>query len=167
MDRLLRADLTTGDLDRPVGYDLVGVHVRLRARPGLPHDQGELVVELALDHLVGGLHYEVDLLSRELAQLAVRLSGCLLQKPECPDDPPLPHEAATTDREVLYGALGLGSPQPVGGHLHGPETVLVHPEVAAAHDSIFADAKTAGLTPAEERLSLDCPRRPGRRRASA
>ena len=44
-----------GELDGPVGDDLVGVHVGLGTAPGLPDVEGELVVELAVGHLVGGL----------------------------------------------------------------------------------------------------------------
>ncbi len=43
----LRAELAAGDLDRPVGDHLVGVHVGLGAAAGLPDDQREVVVELA------------------------------------------------------------------------------------------------------------------------
>ena len=47
----LAPDPPAEHLDRAVGDDLVDVHVRLRAAAGLPHDQREVVVELALDDL--------------------------------------------------------------------------------------------------------------------
>ena len=61
VDRLLRPDHPAGELDGAVGDDLVGVHVGLRARPGLEHDQRELTVELAVDDLLGGPDDQVDL----------------------------------------------------------------------------------------------------------
>jgi hypothetical protein len=54
MDRLLGAHLAAERLDRPVGDDLVGVHVGLRARARLPDDEREMIVELAAGDLVRG-----------------------------------------------------------------------------------------------------------------
>ena len=51
-------------LDGAVGDHLVGVHVRLRAAAGLPDAQREVVVELAGDHLVGGLDDALGLVRR-------------------------------------------------------------------------------------------------------
>jgi hypothetical protein len=51
----LRAHLPAEDLGRAVGDDLVGVHVRARARPGLEHVDGEVLVELAVGDLLRGL----------------------------------------------------------------------------------------------------------------
>ena len=67
MNRLLRAHLTAGQLDCPVGDDLVDVHVRLRAAAGLPNAQGKVVVELAADDFVGGTGNELGFISRKLA----------------------------------------------------------------------------------------------------
>ena len=54
VDRLLAAKLTSKELNRSVGYHLVGVHVGLSARTGLPDDQGEVViVKLARNDLHG------------------------------------------------------------------------------------------------------------------
>ena len=52
---VLRAQLAAGDLDRAVRDHLVRVHVRLRARARLPHEQREVVVELPVGDLVGRL----------------------------------------------------------------------------------------------------------------
>ena len=54
VDGHLGAQLAAGHLDRPVRDDLVHVHVRLRAGARLPHEQGEVVVEGAVEDLVGG-----------------------------------------------------------------------------------------------------------------
>jgi hypothetical protein len=49
-----RAEGRPGELVGAVGDHLVGVHVRLGAAAGLPDHQGEVVVEVAGDDLVGG-----------------------------------------------------------------------------------------------------------------
>ena len=59
------------EFDGAVGDDLVGVHVRLRARAGLEDDQREVVVELAGDDLVAGLRDVVRDVGGQLAQLGV------------------------------------------------------------------------------------------------
>lgn len=55
MDGLLAAHGAAQDLDGPVGDDLVGVHVGLRAGAGLPDHEGEVVEVLQVGHLGGGL----------------------------------------------------------------------------------------------------------------
>jgi hypothetical protein len=54
MDRGLAAAGAGEDLVGAAGDDLVRVHVRLRAAAGLPDDEGELVVELAVDDFLRG-----------------------------------------------------------------------------------------------------------------
>ena len=56
MDGLLAAQLAAEGFDRPVGDHLVDVHVGLGAGAGLPDPQGELAIELALGHPIGGHH---------------------------------------------------------------------------------------------------------------
>jgi hypothetical protein len=55
VDRLLGAHLAAQNLDRAIRDHLIGVHVRLGARTRLPDHQREVVVQLAFDHLIGGL----------------------------------------------------------------------------------------------------------------
>ena len=55
VDGLLGTELASEELNRTVGDDLVDVHVGLGAGTGLPDDQGEVVEELTLNDLVGGL----------------------------------------------------------------------------------------------------------------
>ena len=54
VDRLFAAHHAAQHLDRAVRDHLIGVHIRLGARPGLPDHQREVVVELAVDHLLRG-----------------------------------------------------------------------------------------------------------------
>lgn len=55
VDGLLAALLAAQDLDGAVGDDFVGVHVGLGAGAGLPDDEREVVHELAIGNLLGGL----------------------------------------------------------------------------------------------------------------
>ena len=100
---------------------LVGVHVALGAAARLPHHQGEMIVELARDHLVGGLHDgRRDVLGQQ-AELGVHLGGGPLEQAEGADH--LGREALPGDLEVLEGALGLRAPVAVRGHLDGAHAV--------------------------------------------
>lgn len=55
VDGALAAHLAAENLNSAVGDDLVGVHVGLGAGAGLPDDEGEVVHELAVGNLLGGL----------------------------------------------------------------------------------------------------------------
>jgi len=118
VNRLLGAHLAARDLDRAVADDLVGVHVRLGARAGLEDHQREVLVELALDDLVGGLHDQVGDIRRQLAQIRVGLSSSLLEYAESLDHRPAPDESRASDVEVLQAPLGLSAPVPVSGHFN-------------------------------------------------
>ena len=71
VDGLLRPAFATGQLNRTVADDLVGVHVGLGARTGLEDHQRELVIEFSGDDLVGGLDDEVGNVARQLTQFLV------------------------------------------------------------------------------------------------
>jgi hypothetical protein len=85
VDRLLAAHDAAGELDGAVADHLVDVHVGLRAAAGLPHAQREVVVELAVDDLVGGVDDALDLVPRQLTELAVGQRGGLLEDAERAD----------------------------------------------------------------------------------
>ena len=55
VDRLLAAHLAAENLNGAVGDDFVCVHIRLGTGAGLPDDQREVVHELAVGNLLGGL----------------------------------------------------------------------------------------------------------------
>ncbi|EMA65853.1 30S ribosomal protein S5 [Halorubrum kocurii JCM 14978] len=128
------ADLRARDLGGAVGDDLVGVHVRGGARAGLEHVDGELVVVLARDDLVGGGDDRVGGVVVDEVQVAVRLRGRLLDDAERADEPPAHRDPR--DREVLDGALGLRAPVGVRRHLHLAEAVLLR-AVVFAHTCAF------------------------------
>jgi hypothetical protein len=135
MDGVLRAELSAEHLDGAVGDHLVGVHVRLRARPGLEHDQREVVVELAGDDFVRRRDDQLGEVGFELTQLGVRLRRRPLQDPERAHDRPPHHEGGPADREVVQAALGLRAP--VAVRLDHDRSQAVGLD-ACAHVGIFA-----------------------------
>ncbi len=121
VDRLLAAAHAAEALDGEVRQDLVHVHVRLGARAGLPDDEREFVIVLALD----------DVLRRagnRLGQGAVEFAEVLVDEGRG-----LFHEGKTmgqgdghplaADLEVLERPLRLGAPEAVGGNLDRSEGV--------------------------------------------
>ncbi len=60
MDRLFGAALAAQKLIGAVGDHLVEVHVGLGAGTGLPHQQGKMIVELAVDHFLSGFDDGID-----------------------------------------------------------------------------------------------------------
>ena len=120
----LAAEDPAHQLDGPVGDDLVGVHVGLRAGAGLPDEEREVVVEAAPGDLLRGAHDEgadarvqapgrqVDLRARQLEEShgVHDLDGHALG-------------ARVADGEVVQGALCLGTPVAVGGHLDGTHRI--------------------------------------------
>ena len=125
MHRLLAAERCSEQLVGAVRDHLVRVHVALRAGPGLPDDQREMVGELAVDHL---LRRPLDRIGEprvEHAQLAIDPRRRLL------DDAERAHQGRrlglAADPKVLQAALGLGAPIARGGHLDGAEGVGLDP----------------------------------------
>ena len=100
-----------------IGNHLIDIHIGLRAATGLPDDERELIIQLALDDLVARLSDEITLLLREDPQLAIGISGRLLQIPKGGDDL-VRHRGCGTDPEVIATALRLGSPVLISGDLH-------------------------------------------------
>ena len=138
--RLLRAHLAAEHLDGPVGDNLVGVHVGLCARACLPDDKREVVVELAVDHLVGGLADGVADLRVEVLQRHVGQGGGLLDNAEGMDE--RDGHAFAADAEVFDRTLGLCAPIAVGRNLNGAEGVgfgacLCHLSSCACRRGLF------------------------------
>ncbi|KAI3478944.1 hypothetical protein L1887_59065 [Cichorium endivia] len=132
VDGVLAAELAAEDLDGAVADDLVDVHVGLGARAGLEDDEGEVGVELAGDDLVGGLADGVSDLGVE-TELLVDGGGGLLEHAKGLDER-LGHALlGSANVKVLEGALGLGAPVAVGGHLERAEGVLFGAELALRH----------------------------------
>ena len=121
MHRRLAAELSAKQLDRAVRDHLVQVHVRLGARAGLPDDQREVIVELAVDHLARGAGDRAGPAAIEQAEPLVGFRRGEL------DDAHRAHErlrhSFSADAEILPRALGLRAPVAVGRHLDRTERV--------------------------------------------
>ena len=102
------------------GDHLVGVHVRLRAAAGLPDDERELVVVLAVHHGLRGGDDRVGLFVAQRG--AVHARGGELHQRERVDDLDR-HPFARAEREILDAALGLRAPIGVGGHFDRADRV--------------------------------------------
>ena len=77
MDRRFVATLATENFVGTVGNDLVGVHVGLGARTGLPNHKREMVVELALDNFLRRFIDRLGDLFLELAEREISAYGGL------------------------------------------------------------------------------------------
>ena len=119
----LLPSLPPTQLDRPVGDHLVDVHVRLRARAGLPDVQRELGVQVAADDLVRDLTDQVGLPSGQPTGLAVDDRRGLLDVAVGVVDG-LGHPVVA-DVEVDQRSLGLRAPVVVGRHLDLAERVAL------------------------------------------
>src|SRR5215469_8320525 len=111
MNRDLAAQLSVGQLNGAVADDLVDIHIRLRAGPGLPDIQREAVVQLAVYDLA---RHALDQVSQPAWQPpgpAVDVRRGLLHVPVGVVD--LLGHAVVTDREVNQGPLRLRTPVPV------------------------------------------------------
>src|SRR5206468_4145059 len=120
--RRLSAALAAEDLVRSPGDHLVGVHVRLRARPGLPDDQRELAVEVAARDLARRLLDDLGDLRVEAADACIHPRRGLLYEAQGVDDLDR-HLLARAEREIPDRALGLRAPIGVGGNLDWAEAV--------------------------------------------
>ena len=129
--RVLRAQRAAQNLDRPVGDHLVGVHVGLGARAGLPHHQGEVVVQLAVDHVLGGTGDGLGDLRFQIVQLRVGARGRLLDDAQRADH--RPGQAFAADGEVDQRALGLRAPVAIGRDLQVSERIAFHAYFDVGH----------------------------------
>ena len=121
MNRLLGAALAAEEFVGAVGDHLVEVHVGLRARPGLPHHQREMIVELALDDLARGADDGAGTALVEKSEVAVGFGCGELDDAERMDD--CDRHAILADAEILPRAFGLRAPIAVGGDLDRSEAI--------------------------------------------
>ena len=121
MHRRLAAALAAEPLVGEVGDDLVDVHVGLRAGAGLPDDERELVVVLALHDLGRGRRDRVGEARLEQPEILVHEGGRLLDEAERVDQ--RHRHALAADPEILERALRLRAPIAVRRHLDRSERV--------------------------------------------
>ncbi len=145
MNRVLAAEPAADELDRPVGDDLVDVHIGLRARAGLPDMHRELSVQRAGDDLVGDLADEAGLPLRQAAPAAVHRRAGLLHKAVGVINGG-GHDVAA-DVEVGQRPLGLRAPVVAGRDLHLPQRVPFGPRTGGA-DAHRQRQHPGGILPA-------------------
>src|SRR5262249_8082538 len=107
-----------------VRQHFVHVHIGLRARSGLPHDQRELSSVLSSDYFVGSRQDGVRLLLIEQSDLAVHGRGRTLHLSQGLDEDV--REALARNMEVLQRALRLCAPQPVCGDFDFTEGIAFY-----------------------------------------
>jgi hypothetical protein len=121
VDRLLRAHSPAHHLDGAVRDNFIGVHVGLGARAGLPYDQREMVVQLAVDHFLRRCDDVLCKLRVELAEFEIRLCRCTLHDAERTDN--RGRLLLPADLEIAQRALRLSAPIPVRRDLDGAKGV--------------------------------------------
>ena len=121
MYRALAAQFATEQLDRPVGDDLVGIHVGGCTRTGLKDIEGEVRIEGTVDHLGSCLDDRLTQIGRNNAHLDVRLGTRTLDQAKSTNE--LTGKAHATDGEILDGALTLGAVQGAQKRLSGNRMV--------------------------------------------
>ncbi len=127
VDQIPGAASATEDFRRPVGDDLVGVHVRRGSRAGLENVDDELVVEPAVGDLPGRLPDRLPQTGVELAQIFVGLR-------RAPCDPAQRPDHSRRDRSAAHGKVQDRplSGRPVIGlrcHFHLAHGILFDPRV--------------------------------------
>ena len=125
-----------------VAEHLVHVHVGLGARPGLPHDQRELVIVLARERLVGSGDDRLALGPVEHAERHVHRCRRALHHDLRAHE--LDRHGLAGKVEVVQAALGLGTPQFVDGHLDVAHGVALDPYTHVS--SLLSPVRRCSLT---------------------
>ena len=121
VNRRLRADLAAQHLDRAVRDHLVGIHVGLGAGPGLPDHQREVIVQLAVDHLLPRIGDRLAEVFFQGAERDIGQGRGALLNAESADE--RQWHALAADLEVAEAALRLGAPVTVGRYRDGAHAV--------------------------------------------
>src|SRR6185369_5450648 len=153
----LAAALPGQDLVRPARDHLVGVHVRLRARAGLPDDERELAVEVAARDLGRGLLDRFGEIWIEPADPGVHARRGLLDEAQRMNDLDR-HLLARPKREIPDGALGLRPPVSIAWDLNRAEAVGLGTSVGHCRpfqSSFPRKRESAFLAPLEARWTPD------------
>ena len=140
-------------LDGAVGDHLVGVHVGLRAGAGLPDDQREMVVELAVDDFLRRLDDRLAELRVEPAELHVGFGRGAL------DDAERAHDRQRllfpADLEIAERALRLRAPVAVGRDLDRAERIGLGPGFLLAHGLVSGSVMSATAYPVARMLQAE------------
>ena len=133
MNRLARADRFPGELAAAIRDHLVRVRVRARARAGLENIEREMLVELALDDFLRGLHDERAALGIEQPEIVVRLRGGPFDQTKRADE--RPRKTLAADRKIQDGALGRSAVERGLRHRHLAHGIPLRSGVRRTHES--------------------------------
>jgi len=144
MHRFLGAAFAAEKLVGAVGDHLVDVHVGLGAGTGLPHDQGEVLVEPAVDHFLRRLDDRLGATGVEQAKLPIGLGGGAFDDAERVDQ--RQRHAFGADAEIPPRALGLRAPIGVDRHVDGPNESVSMRVLAIATPAHFLRKRSRRTT---------------------
>src|SRR5439155_9854162 len=125
MNRIFGTHNPAQKLDRAIGDDLIGVHVRRRTGAGLKNVENKLVVQLAGSNFLRSALDGLGKSGFEQPQISVGLRRGKLNLSERANE--VTRKADSTDRKVLDGSLGLGAVQRVLWHLDISHRVFFGP----------------------------------------
>src|SRR6185436_7991315 len=111
-------------LNRAVRDNLVGVHVRLGARPGLEDDERKFPVKLSVNDLLRGAHDQGHLFARQLSQFFIGEGRAFLEDAKCPYHRTAPTIALDANWKIMAGPLRLSAPQMLAWNFDIAEGVL-------------------------------------------
>src|SRR5690606_39606426 len=100
-----------------------GVGVGRRARPGLEDVQNEMLIEITGHDLVGGCPHGLGDLLVDVPTLGGGRRRRPLEQAQRPDE--ATGEADPGNGEVVFGSLGGGPVESVGGYLHLAHRILL------------------------------------------
>ena len=118
-----------------VGNDLVRIHIRLRARAGLPDHQRKMLVELARDHLVASPGNHPQLFRRHFfgLQFGVCHRRCALENAERVRNLARHRLCSDADEKILMASLGLRRPELVCGDFDLAHRIVFNPVFHLVH----------------------------------
>ena len=125
--RIPRAHLAAEYLDCSIGYNLVGVHVRGSTGPRLKNVDDEMVVKIAVDNLLGGLHDGICPFLAQQSQFLIHLRRRSFDHSQRTNK--RPGESEVADRKVLHRPHRAGPVISAGGNIEFAHGIAFFSEV--------------------------------------
>ena len=105
----LISNFPTQNMYGPVGNNLIGIHIGLGARTGLPNYQRKLIIQFSLNNLISRLNNHISYFFIQ-SKLLICQSCTFFKYPKRTNYRNRHFINVFSDIEVLEGTLGLGSP---------------------------------------------------------
>lgn len=128
---ILASALTPRAFNRAIGNDLVGIHVGLGARTGLPNAQGEMSVQFSGDDFIRGGGDQASLVFRQLPEVLIDERAGFFEQAETTDE--RTRHGIAANGKKLQGPLRLGSPIGVMRDLNGSHGIGFGAAGSCAH----------------------------------